>query len=76
MSDGTRKVVAVSEIVGMEGDVITAQDIFIFERTGINEKGAVLGHHRTTGIRPKCAERLKLAGIDLPVELFAEWSEA
>ena len=55
MSDGTRKVTAISEITGMEGDVITMQDIFVFERTGIAPDGKVRGRFRATGIRPKCA---------------------
>ncbi|HLC06373.1 MAG TPA: CpaF family protein [Anaerolineales bacterium] len=76
LSDGTRRVVAVSEIVGMEGTVITTQDIFVFEKEGINEQGQVLGRHRATGIRPKFAERLQQAGILLPAELFEDWSEA
>jgi pilus assembly protein CpaF len=76
LSDGTRKVVAVSEIIGMEGTVITTQDIFVFEKEGINEEGAVLGRHKATGIRPKFAERLESAGILLPTELFEDWSEA
>ncbi len=76
MSDGTRKIMAVSEIVGMEGNVITMQDIFVFEKEGINEQGVVLGRYKATGIRPKFTERLEQAGILLPAELFADWSEA
>ena len=53
MSDGTRKVTAISEVTGMEGDVITMQDIFLFERTGIG-RTAACGRFRATGIRPKC----------------------
>jgi len=75
-SDGTRKVVSVSEIVGMEGTVITTQDIFVFEKEGINKEGTVLGRHKATGIRPKFAERLEQAGIPLPTELFEDWVEA
>lgn len=75
MSDGTRKVIAVSEIVGMEGNVITMQDIFVFEKEGINEQGVVLGRYKATGIRPKFSERLAQAGIPLPAELFEDWSE-
>ncbi len=75
LSDGSRKVISVSEIVGMEGNVITTQDIFAFEKQGINEQGAVLGRHKATGIRPKFTERLKQAGILLPSGLFEEWSE-
>jgi pilus assembly protein CpaF len=70
MADGTRKVTSISEITGMEGDVITMQDIFVFERTGINEKGKVTGRFRATGIRPKASERLAASGIKLPMELF------
>ena len=53
LSDGTRKIMSISEVVGMEGDVVTMQDIFVFERVGIGEKGKVLGRFRPTGIRPK-----------------------
>ena len=72
-SDGTRKVVSVSEIVGMEGNVITTQDIFAFEKEGVDELGKVAGRHRATGIRPAFAEQLKTAGIRLPAELFEDW---
>jgi pilus assembly protein CpaF len=74
LSDGTRRVVAVSEILGMEGNIITTQDIFTFERAGVDELGRVIGHHRATGIRPKFSDRLRSAGIVLPAELFEEWS--
>ena len=70
MSDGTRRVTAVTEITGMERDVITMQDIFLFEKTGVREDGKVLGRFRATGIRPKCAERLAASGAALPPELF------
>jgi pilus assembly protein CpaF len=70
LSDGTRKIMSISEVVGMEGDVVTMQDIFVFERVGIGEKGKVLGRFRPTGIRPKFAERLKYAGIHLPASMF------
>src|SRR4029079_4815392 len=55
LSDGSRRVTGITEITGMEGDVLTTQDIFIFERMGIGENGKVLGRFRATGIRPKCA---------------------
>jgi pilus assembly protein CpaF len=70
MADGTRKVVAVSEITGMEQDVITMQDIFVFDRTGLTREGRVAGRFRATGVRPKCAERLATMGIHLPIEMF------
>jgi pilus assembly protein CpaF len=70
LSDGTRRLTAISEITGMENDVITMQDIFVFERTGISATGKVLGRFRATGIRPKCAERLAAAGRPLPAGMF------
>ncbi len=70
MSDGTRKVTGISEITGMEGDVITMQEIFVFERTGIGADGKVLGRFRATGIRPKCAERMAAAGTRLRLDMF------
>jgi pilus assembly protein CpaF len=54
----------------MEGDVITIQDIFVFERTGINKEGKVTGRFRATGIRPKASDRLASAGEPLPASLF------
>ena len=70
MADGTRKVTAITEITGMEGDVISMQDIFVFERTGINQQGKVCGRFRATGIRPKISERLITAGHPLPADMF------
>jgi pilus assembly protein CpaF len=70
MSDGTRRVVSISEVVGMEGDVVTMQEIFEFKRTGIGEKGEVLGEFMPTGIRPKVSERLFPLGIRMAAELF------
>jgi pilus assembly protein CpaF len=69
-SDGSRRVTHITEVVGMEQDVITLQDIFLFEKTGIGESGRVLGRFRATGIRPRFCERLKAAGIVLPPQLF------
>src|SRR5438093_3994332 len=70
MSDGARKLIAISEITGMETDVITMQDIFVFERHGIDESGKVRGQFRATGIRPRFAERLALSGCRLRPALF------
>ena len=70
MSDGTRKVTSVSEITGMEGDVITMQEIFCFEKLGLNQDGKVIGRFRATGVRPKVAERLKASGVHLPTDMF------
>jgi pilus assembly protein CpaF len=70
LADGTRKVTGVAEITGMEGDVITLSDIFVFEKIGVRETGAVAGRFRATGIRPRCSDRLASAGFSLPVEMF------
>ena len=70
MADGSRKVITVSEITGMEGDVVSMQDIFVFERQGIDESGKVRGMFRATGIRPKFADRLAIAGCRLRPALF------
>jgi pilus assembly protein CpaF len=70
MADGTRKVTAITEITGMEGEVITMQDIFLFEKTGVGATGRVGGRFRATGIRPKCSDRLAAAGRHLPMDMF------
>jgi pilus assembly protein CpaF len=75
LSDGTRKVITVSEVTGMEGDVICMQDIFVFERQGIDETGKVRGTFRAVGIRPKFAERLAQAGCRLRPALFESHME-
>jgi pilus assembly protein CpaF len=71
-SDGTRRVSSISEIIGMEEDVITMQEIFQFEKQGIDDEGKVVGRFRPTGIRPRFADRLRIAGIFLPLEMFDE----
>jgi pilus assembly protein CpaF len=70
MSDGTRKLVSVAEITGMEGEIVTMQDIFVFRKRGIRESGEVLGEFVATGIRPKFSERLLVAGVQLPISMF------
>src|SRR6187549_1231261 len=70
LSDGTRKVTSISEITGMEGDVITMQEIFVFEKMGVTQDGKVIGRFRATGVRPKCCERLKMCGIHIPADMF------
>jgi pilus assembly protein CpaF len=72
LSDGTRRVTSISEITGMEGDTITMQEVFMYERTGINAQGEVLGRFRPTGIRPRFAERLKACGLQLPRVFFED----
>lgn len=69
-SDGSRKIVNITEVVGMEGDTITMQDIFIFNHTGFNEKGHVTGRHLPTGIVPKCIEKLKAYGENISTDIF------
>jgi pilus assembly protein CpaF len=69
-SDGSRRVTHITEVVGMEQDIITLQDIFLFEKTGIVEFGRVLGRFRATGIRPRFCERLKACGVNMPPQLF------
>ncbi len=69
-SDGTRKITRICEVTGMEGDIITMQDLAIFAPAGVAADGKVLGEHTFTGIRPRFYDRLRLAGIDLPVTIF------
>ena len=70
LSDGTRKIVSLSEITGMEGEVVTMQDIFLFRKRGIRENGEVIGEFVATGVRPKFAEKLLVTGIQLPASMF------
>ena len=70
LSDGTRKVTSIAEITGMEGEVITMQEIFTFEKVGLTQEGKVVGRFRATGVRPKVCERLKACGIHLPGDMF------
>jgi pilus assembly protein CpaF len=72
LSDGTRRLTSISEITGMEGETITMQEIFQYERTGVDSQGQVLGRFRPTGIRPRFAERLKACGLQLPRVFFEE----
>jgi pilus assembly protein CpaF len=70
LSDGSRRVTAISEITGMEGDVVALQDIFVFERMGLGPSGRITGRFRSSGIRPKCSERLAASGVELPASMF------
>jgi pilus assembly protein CpaF len=70
MSDGTRKVTSVSEITGMEGDIITMQEIYRFEKTGLGPEGKVFGRFVATGVRPKVCERLRASGVQLAPDMF------
>jgi pilus assembly protein CpaF len=71
MSDGRRRIVSLQEITGMEGDVVTMQEIFCFRRRGVDGEGRVLGRFEATGIRPRFAERLNMRGVELSNDLFA-----
>jgi len=70
LSDGTRKVTSLAEITGMEGEVVTMQDIFTFRKRGVKESGEVIGAFEPSGIRPKCTERIAVTGIHLPTSMF------
>ncbi len=72
LSDGTRRLTSISEITGMEGETITMQEIFLFERTGVDSSGQVIGRFKPTGIRPRFAEKLKACGLQLPRVFFEE----
>jgi pilus assembly protein CpaF len=72
LSDGSRRVTHVSELTGMEGDVVTMQDLFRFHQSGIDSDGRVLGEFRPTGIRPRFADKFEVAGIHLPADLFMQ----
>ena len=70
LSDGTRKLISLQEVVGMEGDLITLQELFVFQQTGLDENRTVKGRFKATGIRPKFYERIAAKGVTLPAELF------
>ena len=72
LSDGSRRVTHITEVTGMEGDMITLQDLFVFEKRGMTPEGTVLGRFAATGIRPKFYEKLLAAGIRLSPTLFDE----
>jgi pilus assembly protein CpaF len=71
LTDGSRRVTSISEITGMEQDVIAMQEIFLFHQSGIDTEGKVIGRFKATGIRPKCADRIAAAGRPLPMDMFS-----
>src|SRR5688572_29397728 len=75
LSDGTRKCTGISEVLGVENDLVEMQDIYEFERTGISPRGKVLGRFHSTGARPACLDRLKAYGIHLSSSIFDEEHE-
>jgi pilus assembly protein CpaF len=70
LADGTRRILSVQELMGMEGNVVTMQEIFRFVQTGVDKAGKVTGHFEATGIMPRCVDRIRLAGVQVPNELF------
>jgi pilus assembly protein CpaF len=70
LTGGARRVVKISEITGMEGDLISMHDLFGFKQTGVDQEGAAQGYYSASGIRPKCLDKLEAAGTSLPVEMF------
>jgi pilus assembly protein CpaF len=72
MSDGTRKVIGLSEVLGLKNLDLLTQDIFVFERTGIGDNGRVQGKFHGTGVRPRCLERLRLSGIQVSPRVFED----
>ena len=70
LTDGQRKITSIQEITGMEGEVVTMQEIFAYRQTGVDAKGKVLGHFQATGIRPKFADKLRNHGVILPDAMF------
>jgi pilus assembly protein CpaF len=74
-SDGARRITYITECVGMEGDLVTLQDIFVFEKTGLNAAGKVTGRFRATGIRPRFYDKLKAAGMEVPASVFQTMTE-
>jgi pilus assembly protein CpaF len=74
LSDGTRRVTNITECLGMEGDVVTLQDLFVFERTGLTADGKITGRFRGLGLRPKCWDKMKACGIEIPLAAFSATS--
>jgi pilus assembly protein CpaF len=70
LADGSRKIVNISEITGMEGNTIVMQDIFIYEKKGIGPDGRVLGEFVPTGVRPWFMQKLRVSGFDIPAHIF------
>jgi pilus assembly protein CpaF len=70
LTDGQRKITSIQEITGMEGEIVTMQEIFAYRQTGIDARGKVEGHFQATGIRPKFADKLRQQGINLPDAMF------
>ena len=72
LQDGTRKILSVAEVLGVENDAVKLQEIFTFERIGVTDSGKVQGRFKATGIMPKILERLRVSGVNLPLNIFEE----
>jgi pilus assembly protein CpaF len=72
LQDGTRKILSIAEVLGVENDAVKLQEIFTFERLGVTDAGKVQGRFRSTGATPKVLERLRVSGIHLPQNIFDE----
>ena len=70
LRDGSRKIINIAEVTGMEGDIITLQDLFRFENHGLDSDGRITGEFLTSGLRPMCTEKLAMNGVVLPPDLF------
>ncbi len=70
LSDGTRRILSIMELMGMEGSIVTMQEIFRFVQTGLDSEGKVKGHFEATGIMPKCVDRIRMAGVEVPHSIF------
>jgi pilus assembly protein CpaF len=75
LSDGTRKITAISEVAGVDIDHVELQDVFVLERTGLSARGQVTGSFAATGATPRCLDRMKAYGIRLPASTFTERRE-
>jgi pilus assembly protein CpaF len=70
LSDGSRKIIGIQEVTGMEGEIVTTQDIFSFQQTGMDQNGRIKGRFKTTGVRPKFIERFQAYGISVSSNIF------
>ena len=75
LQDGTRKILSISEVAGVKDDKVQLQEIFTFEKLSMSPEGKVIGRFRASGVRPKCWERLRAGGIDLPPNMFEGMTE-
>mgnify|MGYP002783741957 FL=1 len=75
LSDGSRKIINISEVIGVEDGRVVTQDIFFFDRVGVTDEGKVQGRFRWSGIKPNILERLRISGIELPPGVFDEVME-